>query len=224
MALGSPFNESEFSNAMIDTGWQRKKDERPGEILDAALDLFVEKGFRATKMEDIARAAGVTKGTPYLYFENKEELFKAVVRETQVAHVTSMRERAAGHSGSATELLFALLEDWWKESGSTRLAGLCKLMMAEATNFPELAAFYYAEVIAPSRAMMTSIVEFGVARGEFRPLDVAAAVDALMAPIITSMVWNHSFGAMPGVAPVGRHDYASLMASLSLLLNGLTAR
>lgn len=209
---------------MIDTAWQRKKDERPGEILSAALGLFVEKGFRATKMEDIARAAGVTKGTPYLYFANKEELFKAVVRDTQVAQVAAMRARADSHEGGAAELLAALLEDWWRDSGSTPLAGLCKLMMAEATNFPELAAFYHAEVIAPARAMMADIIEFGVARGEFRPVDVAGAVDALMAPIITSMVWNHSFGAVPGVAPPGRHGHDSLKTSLALLLAGLASR
>lgn len=203
--------------------WQRKKEVRPGEILDAALKMFVAKGFRATTMEDIARTAGVTKGTPYLYFQNKEDIFKAVVREQLVTRLGSMGYLVRSHTGSAAALLHQLIEGWWNEVGATEAAGICKLMLAEAANFPELASFYYESVIEPACAMTTAILQQGVANGEFRPMSLDEAADALVAPLLMTMLWQHSFARIPGAKSSMNDPLRYLHHALDIMLNGLIA-
>jgi len=123
--------------------WERRKDARPQELLAAALELFTDRGFAATRLEDVARAAGVSKGTLYLYFENKQELFKAVVRDNIVQVIGEAEEvLAAAEDISSEDLLRAMLEKWWNHASDRRAAGLNRLMMAESGNFPELAQFY----------------------------------------------------------------------------------
>lgn len=174
--------------------WERRKDARPQELLAAALELFVDRGFAATRLEDVARAAGVSKGTLYLYFENKQELFKAVVRETIVQTIGQAEsDAAAARDTPSDELLRQMLRRWWTQVGATKAAGLTKLMMAESGNFPELAQFYNEEVIERGSALLTRILERGVARGEFRPLDPVMMTNVLIAPVLTLMMWKHSF-------------------------------
>lgn len=175
--------------------WERRKDARPQELLAAALDLFVDRGYAATRLEDVARRAGVSKGTLYLYFENKEELFKAVVREN-IVEVIGKAENdmaAAAAGASCTELLRTMLHKWWSEVGSTRASGLAKLIMAEAGNFPEIAAFYNDEVIARGNGLIASIVRRGVDSGEFAPVDADVMTRVLTAPVLMLMLWSHSF-------------------------------
>src|SRR6059036_4112917 len=128
--------------------WRRRKDARPEEIISAALEVFADRGFAATKLEDVARRAGVTKGTIYLYFANKEALFKALIRETIVQVIAQGEALAQSFTGSARELLERLVREYWRLVGETSLAGIPKLMMAEAATFPELTRFYYDEVVA----------------------------------------------------------------------------
>ncbi|MBX9269472.1 TetR/AcrR family transcriptional regulator [Chromobacterium violaceum] len=226
-AYSADITEQPFrKTAMGETGssrWQRKKDARPSEILDAALTLFVEKGYLATKMEDIARAAGVTKGTPYLYFQNKEEIFKAVVRETIVARVHAMSAQLAQlHGVGSSELLFLALDDWWTYIGSTRSAGLCKLMAAEATNFPDLARFYYEEAILPARQLLGHIIQRGMDSGEFRPVHLDYAIDAVTAPMMMTMILSHSFALVPGCCDTLKDNPLEfLKTSLRLTLQGM---
>lgn len=208
------------------TRWRRRKEVRPAEILDAALHLFVEKGFKATKMEDIARAAGVTKGTPYLYFENKEDIFKAVIRDNLVTRLAGFAELAAQHDGSSAELLKIMMRGWWLEVGESALGGICKLMFAEATNFPELARFYHDEVIEPSHNMLLRVLQRGIARGEFRDINPDAVVDTLISPMMMTMTWRHSFAlVIPDSPHRAMSPLAYLELSLDLMLGGLkTAR
>ncbi|WP_258869238.1 TetR/AcrR family transcriptional regulator [Aquitalea aquatica] len=202
--------------------WRRKKEARPTEILDAALGLFVEKGYRATKMEDIARAAGVTKGTPYLYFQNKEEIFKAIARGTIVANLQQLDQIARDFDGSASVLLHRMVEQWWQQVGSAQSAGLCKLMIAEAANFPELAQFYFDEVIAPSNQMLSMVLQRGIDSGEFRAVPLVHTVDALLAPLLTTMIFSHSFGQLPGCCIGSTKDpLGFLKDALDLVLHGL---
>src|SRR5574343_1755930 len=98
---------------------ERRKQARPGELLEAALDLFVEKGFAATRAEEVAVRAGVSKGTLFLYFPSKEELFKAVVREHIVRHQTQGAEKIARFEGRSAELLRYLMPEWWRRYGAT---------------------------------------------------------------------------------------------------------
>src|ERR1700694_754526 len=150
--------------------WQRRKEARPAEIVAAALDVFVERGFATTKLEEVARRAGVTKGTVYLYFESKEALFKAVVRETIVPIFARGEQMVAQHHGSAADLFSELVRKWWELIGETSLSGIPKLMMAEAGNFPVLARFYYDEVISRGQRLMARALERGVESGALRAL------------------------------------------------------
>lgn len=173
--------------------WQRRKDERPSEILVAALDTFVERGFAATRLEDIARRAGCTKGTIFLYFANKEELFKAVVREAIVPFIEDAESAVDAHRGSARELLERLLRERWARLASSPVSCMPKLMVSEAANFPELARFYHDEVVDRGHRLLTRVLALGVERGEFRPVDVEHTARVIVAPLLLAAVWRHSF-------------------------------
>jgi AcrR family transcriptional regulator len=173
---------------------ERRKEARPGELLDAALDLFVEKGFAATRAEEVAARAGVSKGTLFLYFQSKEELFKAVVRENISGRFTEWRAELESFEGSTPELLAYCMNVWWERVGMTRASGLTKLMMSEAKNFPELAAFYHQEVIMPGHGLIRSILQRGMDRGEFRAMNLDYAVYAVIAPMIFLILSRHSGG------------------------------
>ncbi|QJQ07651.1 TetR/AcrR family transcriptional regulator [Undibacterium piscinae] len=177
--------------------WERRKDARPQELLAAALDHFVERGFAATRLDDVARAAGVSKGTLYLYFSSKEELFKAVVRESVIPMLGEAEDMLGQFTGTSAELLRLLMTTWWEKIGNTKLSGLTKLMIGEAGNFPELAHFYQEEVIDRSDKLVTAMLERGIARGEIRQLDTAIAARILIAPMIMIMIWKHSQGICP---------------------------
>lgn len=179
------------------TARQRRKEARPQELLDAALDLFVEKGFAATRAEEVAARAGVSKGTLYLYYPSKEELLKAVIRSTISAEIAEGEDIVRGFVGSTVELLPFLMKEWWRRIGETKASGICKIIVAEVRNFPEIARFYAEEVIAPAEQMIASVVRRGIERGEFRPVPVREAVHALMAPVLFMMLHKHSIGACP---------------------------
>ena len=201
--------------------WQRRKDARPTEILAAALAEFVEHGFAATKLEDVARRAGITKGTLYLYFESKDALFKAVVRETIVPLLTAAEQMVDDHTGSPEELLRRLVVQWWRSLDGADLAGIPKLVMSEAANFPELAQFWFDEVVQRGRQIFAGVVRQGIERGAFRAVDVDLAVRAILAPVLMAAIWKHSFQACE------RERFAVeqyLETSIGIYLRGLEAR
>jgi AcrR family transcriptional regulator len=177
-------------NAKNEPRWTRRKEARPEEITAAALELFIERGFAATRLEDIAARAGISKGTLYLYFANKEDLFKAVVREGLVSPIAEMRGLVEQFEGDSFELLRMLILGWWDKVGATALSGIPKLVLGEAGNFPELVRFYLAEVVEPGLAVMTAIVERGVARGEFRPVHAGDVALLVGAPLLQMMLWR----------------------------------
>ena len=173
---------------------ERRKEARPGELLEAALDLFVEKGFAATRAEEVAARAGVSKGTLFLYFQSKEELFKAVVRENISGRFTEWRAELETFEGSTPELLAYCMNSWWERVGLTRASGLTKLMMSEAKNFPDIAAFYQQEVIMPGHHLIRAVLQRGMDRGEFRPMDLDYAVYLVVAPMIFLILSRHTAG------------------------------
>ena len=198
--------------------WRRRKNARPEEICSAALEVFAERGFAATKLEDVARRAGVTKGTIYLYYENKEALFKAMVRSTIVPVIAKGEAIAQAFTGSARDLFEKLVREYWRLVGETALAGIPKLMMAEAGNFPELAKFYYQEVVTRGHKLMAGVLERGMKAGEFRRVDVAVATKLAMAPVMHAVVARHAFAAcMPEGFDVGRY----LDTHIELYLHGI---
>lgn len=177
---------------------KRRKEARPSELLAAALDLFVEKGFAATRLEDVATRAGVSKGTLYLYYENKEALFKAVIQEGIIPVIVENEAIAAQHTGSSFDLMEKLLANWWTKIGQTAFAGIPKLMVAEARNFPELGRYYVENVINRGRALVGSALQRGMASGEFRIMDVETTIDVVIAPILMLLIWRFSMSCCAG--------------------------
>jgi AcrR family transcriptional regulator len=171
---------------------RRRKEARPSELTAAALDLFVEKGFAATRLDDVAAHAGVSKGTLYLYFDSKEALFKAVVEEGIVPALAAAEQRLAEHEGTSVELLRHLLFGWWEQVGATKLAGVTKLIVSESRNFPEIAQYYHDRVIVRGRALLREVLQRGIASGEFRPLAVETAIDVIIAPLLMLAIWRFS--------------------------------
>ena len=199
---------------------ERRKDARPGELLDAALTLFVEKGFAATRAEEVAKLAGVSKGTLFLYFSSKEELFKAVVRENISGRFPEWNAEFASFQGSTADLLRTCMSTWWARLGSTKASGISKLMMSEARNFPELAAFYQQEVIQPGNELICRVLQRGVDRGEFRPMDMKYGVYLVLAPMLFLSMWKHSLGTCCAGDELNPEDYIALQ--VETLLNGLS--
>ena len=202
---------------------ERRKEARPGELLDAALDLFVEKGFAATRAEEVAARAGVSKGTLFLYFPSKEELFKAVVRENISGRFAEWNEEFDTFKGTAADMVRYCMKVWWERIGNTRASGITKLMMSEARNFPELAAFYQQEVIRPATQLIRRILQRGVDSGEFRPLDVELSTYSLVAPMVFLIMMKHSMGACaPQDYNLDPERYVAVQ--VENLLSGLCAR
>jgi len=201
----------------------RRKQDRPSELLGAALELFVEKGFAATRVEEVARRAGVSKGTLFLYYESKDELFKAVVRESVASRYPEWSSEIDAFTGPASVLLRNSMHVWWSRYGATRASGISKLVMSEANNFPELALFYQSEVIEPGRALIRRILQRGVDSGEFKPMDMHYGVFAVLAPMIFLVMWKHSLGSCAGDSSriVAEHY---IEAQMDTILGGLCAQ
>jgi len=203
-------------------GWTRRKQARPGEILDAALKVFAEKGFAAARMEDIAARAGVTKGTIYLYFSSKEEVFKSLARQ----HVGSTIAQATGvaehYDGTARDFLAMMLGMMAEKLEHSHLAVFPKIIIAESGNFPELARFWRTEVIDKVMGMASTVIARGIARGELRqlPADVTPEYVARLcvAPVLMSLIWRTVFAATDKVP----FDYEKFLAlHLDILMRGL---
>jgi AcrR family transcriptional regulator len=198
--------------------WTRRKHARPEEITAAALELFVERGYAGTRLDDVAARAGVSKGTLYLYFANKEELFKAVVREGLVSPIAEMRGFIDQFEGSTLELIRMMLFGWWERIGASRIAGIPKLIIAEAGNFPELARFYVAEVVEPAQAATVAILERGIARGEFREVNTEEVARLMASPMLGLLMWRNALEPFSNtkVDPLGY-----LEAHFDMLRHGL---
>ena len=171
---------------------ERRKQARPGELLVAALDLFVEKGFAATRMEEVALRAGVSKGTVFLYFPSKLDLFKAVVRENISGRFQEWDAESVRYEGSSAELLRHAMLSWWERVGATQASGISKLMLSEGGNFPEMADFFQQEVLQRGHAILSRVIERGVASGEFRPVHIDHAVHGVVSTMIFLALSKHS--------------------------------
>lgn len=201
----------------------RRKEARPGELLDAALDLFVEKGFAATRVDEVAARAGVSKGTLFLYFPSKEDLFKAVVRKNIAGRFPEWDLEMETFEGTSSELVQYCFQTWWERVGSTKASGLGKLMLSEANNFPEIAEFYRREVVEPGHRLIRRILQRGMDRGEFRPLDLDHAVYLVLAPLMFLMFSQPSLSlCIPNPGTFSAQEYIRLQAEN--VLQGLCVR
>ncbi|MGH6891409.1 MAG: TetR family transcriptional regulator [Dongiaceae bacterium] len=197
--------------------WRRRAADRPQQILDAALTVFVTKGFAAAKLDDVATAAGVSKGLLYRYFDNKAELFKEVIRQTLVATIRDVGDRTRA-SDTAFAALDIFLEQMIAVASDERRSAIPKLVISESGNFPELAVFYLAEVIGPGLKQLSDLIRRGIASGEFRRVDPQLAARAIIAPLLLTVIWRHTFARYDS----GRFDPAALIRQhRDILLHGL---
>jgi AcrR family transcriptional regulator len=149
--------------------WQRRPEARPDEIIEAALAVFGERGFARAKLDDVAQQAGVSKGTLYLYFDSKDALFREMVRARVVASLAEAEAFVRGYQGSSRELLVELVRRMYLRVRCKQMTGIARLVQGELGHFPELARFYFDEVILRARRLVEEVLERGVATGEFRP-------------------------------------------------------
>jgi AcrR family transcriptional regulator len=201
-----------------ETRWRRRKDARPQEILDAALQVFAARGFTAARLEEIASRAGVAKGTIYLYFDSKESVFRALVQERLVSRLSGFAGVAGEQRGPAAPLLAELLRTMGTFLRTSDDVVLPKIVIAEAGNFPELARMYREEVIARGLGLLGGIISGGIARGEFKPIPVEHAVRLALAPLLLIAIWRTTFAPFDETP----YDYEGLVeAHIATLLQGL---
>lgn len=181
--------------------FRRRPDARPGEILASALDVFAEQGFAATRMEEVARRAGVSKGAVYLYFPTKAELLSAVVRDTVLPTVDQVKRMTAEAPSFAAGVRLALPAMAERLVHNPRMTGVVRLIIAESRTRPELAELWYAEVVAPALAMLTGLIEQAQAKGEVRAGEARLFAMGLMGPMVLSMLWRETFQPV-GAPPV----------------------
>ena len=199
---------------------RRRKEARPQELLDAALELFVEKGFAATRAEEVALRAGVSKGTLYLYYPSKEELFKAVITHHVSARIADSAQRVDAYRGRMGPLLQDMLVAWWQQVYASPASGTFKIIISEVRNFPEIAEFYVREVIEPGHALIGRIVQRGIDSGEFREVDVESVVHSLVLPMVMVCANKHALGACGAMHVDGEKFIGDHVA---LAVRGITA-
>lgn len=198
---------------------RRRKEARPGEIVAAALETFVEKGFAATRLDDVAARAGVSKGTVYLYFESKEALFKAAIEAAMTPAVEAAEALANDGARPAADLLRDFVAGWWSMVGNTAAGGLPKLLVAESGNFPEIAHWFHESIIRRAQKAMARIIEVGIARGEFRAADADVSARVFFAPMFSYVLWSRSFDPAACGLPPPERFFAT---ALDLLIHGLS--
>ena len=203
---------------------RRRKEARPAELLEAALTLFVEKGFAATRSEEVAKAAGVSKGTLYLYFPSKEELLKAVIQHFLGTEIETGIQEAAAADGPLAQAMEQLLVTWWTRIYEGPASGVFKLVITEVRNFPEIGEFWVERVVAPGHAIVSGLLRRGVERGEFAVDDIDSAVHSILMPMILMCMHKHSFAACGIGKEMDIDPVVFMHAHLRLIFAGLRAR
>lgn len=173
--------------------WQRRKDARPAEVLEAALDVFFEKGFAAARLEDIAARAGVSKGTIYLYFESKDDVFEALVRSIPMPNVEQLRALAADKTIPADKMLRRALTFMGGILRDDRMIKFPRLIIGEGGRFPKLAESYKREVISRGVAIIGAIIERGIEEGRFHNVDPQHAAFGAISPLLFTAIWRTTF-------------------------------
>jgi AcrR family transcriptional regulator len=181
-------------------GRRRRPDERPAQILEAALDVFGEKGLAAARLDDIARRAGLAKGTIYLYFPNKDELFRAVIRSTVVAELD--RAESVLAAGPPDTQLDTFMRGYWDFIRTPTFERVHRLVMSEMPKFPDLGRFYATEVMARGHKLVANIVSAGVAGGIFRDVDPSGAARMIVGSFVMHGIWRTKRLILPHISNV----------------------
>jgi AcrR family transcriptional regulator len=198
--------------------FRRRKADRPAEILAAAMAVFAEKGFAAARLDEIARRAGVSKGALYLYFETKEEIFRAVVEQAIAPNMRAIRQMIAAHPGPIEDLLRAIPERIVAVTEAYPVGGVVKMVIGEARNFPEIARVWHDDLVAEILGALEDAIRAAQARGEARPGEPRIYAMQFAAPILMSVIWRETFAPI-GAAPFDLHQLAR--QHVETLLRGL---
>jgi AcrR family transcriptional regulator len=172
--------------------WQRRAEDRPREICTAALEVFSEKGFAAAKLDEIAKRAGISKGTLYLYFKDKEDLFRAVVRDTVAPNIDMVRSIVEGANLPFADIIRLFLPRFAALTTQVRVGAVAKMVIGESRNFPELAKVWHDEVVSKALGLIAGLIERAQARGEVRPGDPRLHAFTLMGPMLMGLLWRET--------------------------------
>jgi AcrR family transcriptional regulator len=190
------------------------------DILNAASEVFIARGYAAARLDDIAARAGVAKGTLYLYFQSKEDIFQSLVRTAIVPNLAQLEAVTEAWDGPVAPLLERFAGIALGVAGNNRLVAIPRLLLAEAKTFPDLARFYHREVAHRGLGLLTKIIAKGVARGEFRAVDPLHAARLVVAPFLLHALWQSVFADFDET-PVDPAAFAK--THLDVLLHGLRA-
>jgi AcrR family transcriptional regulator len=177
--------------------YQRRKEDRPQEIADAAFAAFAEKGYAATRIDDVARRAGVSKGLTYLYYKTKEDLFKAVVKNVVVRRVDTLIGDVETSTLSSEEFIRGPLLAFMKKVPGSPIAIVIRLLVSEGPRHPDLVAYYYENVVERGLGAIRLFIERGVERGEFRREALDLQPHLFLAPMMLSIIWRLIFSDRP---------------------------
>lgn len=206
--------------------FRRRKEARPAEIVAAALQVFVDKGFAAARLEDIAARAGVSKGAIYLYFETKEDIFRAVVEQAIAPNIEIIKGFVAAHPGPFRDLVALLVGRVSQLAETTAIGGVLKMVVGEARNFPELARVWHDQLIVHALGALTAGIEAAQARGEVRPGDPRNFAVTLISPLLVGVLWRETFvpvGARPFDVPILLQQHVGAVLDGLLIPPGKTA-
>jgi AcrR family transcriptional regulator len=180
--------------------WRRRKEARPRDIAAAALEVFAEKGFAGARIEEIAARAGVSKGTLYLYFDTKADIFRAVVRETVMPNIAILEETLLRIDVPFADLVRTLLPRFAEMVAATPIGRIVKMVVGESRNFPELARVWHDEIVQKALVALASQIERAQARGEVRPGDPRSHAFSIMGPMLLGLLWRETFTPVGGAA------------------------
>jgi len=201
--------------------FRRRKADRPEEIIGAAMAVFAERGFAAARLEEIAARAGISKGALYLYFETKEDIFRAVVERGIAPNLHAVRAIAAAHPGPLPDLLRMITQRIVAVSETLPVSGVVKMVISEARNFPQIAKLWHDEMVAAALDILTEIIRAAQARGEVRAGDPRIHAISLIGPMVVGLIWGETF------VPVGARPFdlrAVAAQNLDSLLNGILVK
>jgi AcrR family transcriptional regulator len=190
-----------MSESVTEPRWRRLPEERPRQILDAALAVFAERGLAAARLEDIAKRAGLSKGTIYLYFPNKEELFREVIRNSVISFIERGEARLE-ELGDPLQALDAWMEGYWAWLRSPVFPAMHRLVSSELHSFPDIAAFYAKEVIERAHRLVCDMLQRAMDAGQLRRMDALVAARMLSALFVTHALWYHQRTSIKSIAHI----------------------
>ncbi len=201
--------------------WRRRSEARPGEIVQAALEVFAERGFAGARLDEIAAKAGISKGALYLYFETKDDIFRAVVREAVAPNLDRVEAVLTQATLPFPDLLRMVFAQVVQLIGTSRLGAVAKLVIGESRNFPELARVWHDEVVSRALSLMSGAIARAQARGEVAPGDPRLYAFSIVGPILMGVIWKETF--VPVGAPAMNLE-ALVRQHADTVLLGLTPR